>query len=141
MSQFDWREQSTIHTKTSFAWKVACWTVDSPLSTTKHNLKEPSPSSPLITRRRKKGRTPSLHDMTSHWLHENFIFSKIGCHYFWPGLNSPSYEHPTYPILFYSSKAQKVGPASVDAFVLTFNCLLLATNSKHLPLQNNPPIS
>jgi hypothetical protein len=26
-----------------------------------------------------------IHDLTSHWLHENSI-PKIGCHYFWPGL-------------------------------------------------------
>jgi len=28
---------------------------------------------------------PSLHDMTSYWLHGNSI-PKIGCHYFWPVL-------------------------------------------------------
>jgi len=33
---------------------------------------------------------PSLHDLSSHWLHGNSI-PKIGCHYFWPRLsNSPS---------------------------------------------------
>jgi hypothetical protein len=37
-----------------------------------------------------KREAPSLHDLTSHWLHGNSI-PKIGCHYFWPRLsNSPS---------------------------------------------------
>jgi hypothetical protein len=116
--------QSTLHHKTQLEKTL-------PLLPPNHKKKKKR-GDPFI---------PCFHDMTSHWLHEKFIFSKIGCHYFWPGPNSPSYEHPTYPILFYSSKAQKVEPSSVDAFVLTFNCLLLATNSKHLPLQNNPPIS
>jgi len=24
------------------------------------------------------------------------LFLELGCHYFWPGLASPSYEHPAY---------------------------------------------
>jgi len=44
----------------------------------------------IIPTHKKKREAPSLHDLTSHWLHGNFI-PKIGCHYFWPRLsNSPS---------------------------------------------------
>jgi len=32
-----------------------------------------------------KREAPSLHAVTSHWLHENSI-PNIGCNYLWPGL-------------------------------------------------------
>jgi hypothetical protein len=55
------------------------WTVHSPHQTQlqKKNL------APLTHKKRTEA--PSLHNVTSHWLHRICI-PKIGCHYFWPRL-------------------------------------------------------
>jgi len=55
------------------------WTVHSPHQTQLEN-KNPDPLT-----HKKRREAPSLHDVTSHWLHRNCI-PKIGCHYFWPRL-------------------------------------------------------
>jgi len=61
------------------------WTVDSPLSTPHTTWKKKIPPPPLPPPPKNKREARSLHNETSHWLLGNSI-SKIGCHYFWPGL-------------------------------------------------------
>jgi hypothetical protein len=51
--------------------------------------------SPPPAQKEKKGEAPSLHNATSHWLHETFIrYNWLRLFLAWT--NSPSYEHPTY---------------------------------------------
>jgi hypothetical protein len=46
-----------------------------------NSLLWPHPTPPTHLEKRE---APSLHDMTSHWLH-GYCIPKIGCHYFWAG--------------------------------------------------------
>jgi hypothetical protein len=40
---------------------------------------------PVPLTHKKRREAPSLHNVTSHWLHRNCI-PEIGCHYLWPRL-------------------------------------------------------
>jgi len=70
-------------TKTKSLYVKSTVQVESEQATlhTKHNLEKKTP----VPTHKKTREAPSLHDLTSHWLHGNFI-PKIGCHYFGPGL-------------------------------------------------------
>jgi hypothetical protein len=68
--------------KKKLAWKV---NIGQFIFHTKHNLKETLPLPPNPQEKKGRPLALSLHDMTSHWLHGNYI-PKIGCHYFWSGL-------------------------------------------------------
>jgi hypothetical protein len=84
--------------------------VNSGQATLHHNLKKgsplPSPPLPSSNPQEKKGREAPLHSMTSEILNfcmENFI-PKIGCHYFWPGLNLPFLRTP-YLVSVFTTKS------------------------------------
>jgi len=62
---------------------------------------------PIGKKKKEKGRQPSLHDTTPHWLHGNSIPS-FGCHYFWPGLLAlPKNTLPIVLLPFISCMAKK----------------------------------
>jgi hypothetical protein len=70
-------------------------------------------STPLYVKKRKKRLAPSLHGMTSYWLHENSI-PNIGCDYFWPGLialpkNTPPIMKSNYGGVYWALPPQGQG--------------------------------